>query len=135
MRTICKRAHRGYNFRQLYGMDSQVGLGVCSKERSPSYVLNAEYRDGAADVVGFVPGYYLVPPRLNLSDSCKDESLCQWAYNEARNTDTHLRELVARRFAQGYSMVRTEFIKVAHIRDYAAGRGDHSPEPGRLHMF
>ena len=70
MKTIRKRAIRGYGQRQLYGLDSQVGLGVCSKGRSPSYVLNEEAREGTADIIGLrhYPGYCFSPTRLNPAD-------------------------------------------------------------------
>ena len=70
MRTVRKRADKGYGKRQLYGLDSQVGLGVCSKGRSLSFVLNEEAREGAADLIGLrhYPGYYFAPTRLNPAD-------------------------------------------------------------------
>ena len=70
MRTIRKRALRGYGCRQLYGLDSQVGLGALGKRRSPSYVLNEECREGLGDIIGLrhYPGYYFAPTRLNPGD-------------------------------------------------------------------
>ena len=46
MRAARKRAHTSYNQRPLYGMYSQVGLGVCSMGRSPSFVFTRDIEKG-----------------------------------------------------------------------------------------
>ena len=58
LRTIHKRARRGYLSRQVYGLDSQVAIGCLSKGRSPSHALNSELRRGmpATLVHRHVPG-------------------------------------------------------------------------------
>ena len=61
---------KGYNTRQVYGLDSQVGIGVLAKGRSPSHVLNDELRLGLPYTVSYrhYPGYKFAPTRLNRAD-------------------------------------------------------------------
>ena len=59
-----------YAVRQLYGMDSQVGLGVLGKGRSASHWLNEECRQGLPTILGrrHYPGFGFAPTRLNPAD-------------------------------------------------------------------
>ena len=59
-----------YMTKQIYGMDSQVGLGVLSKGRSASYWLNEECRADLPSVLGrrHYPGYCFSPTRMNPAD-------------------------------------------------------------------
>ena len=59
----------GFGKRQIYGLDSQVGLGSLIKGRSPSRSINEELRCGLLDVAGnrLDPGYSFAPTRLNPS--------------------------------------------------------------------
>ena len=70
LKTVAQRAARAFKTRQLYGMDSQVGLGALSKGRSPSQPLNEELRHGLPYIVGchHYPGYMFAPTRLNPAD-------------------------------------------------------------------
>ena len=70
LRTIRKRGMTGYNTRQVYGLDSQVGIGVLAKGRSPSHVLNDELRLGLPYILSYrhYPGYKFAPTRLNRAD-------------------------------------------------------------------
>ena len=70
LKTIRARNLRGFNTRQVYGLDSQVGIGVLSKGRSPSHVLNDELRSGLPAIVSYrhYPGFKFSPTRLNRAD-------------------------------------------------------------------
>ena len=70
LRTIRKRGMLGYNTRQVYGLDSQVGIGVLAKGRSPSHALNDELRLGLPYTISYrhYPGYKFSPTRLNRAD-------------------------------------------------------------------
>ena len=69
-KTIARRASTAFKTKQLYGLDSQVGLGALAKGRSPSLPLNEELRTGLPHVVGHqhYPGYLFAPTRLNPAD-------------------------------------------------------------------
>ena len=70
LRAIAKRGSRAFMIKQMYGMDSQVGLGALSKGRSPSLPINEELRRGLPSIAGsqHYPGYMFAPTRLNPGD-------------------------------------------------------------------
>ena len=70
LRTVAQRGAKAFKKKQIYGMDSQVGLGALSKGRSPSLPINEELRRGLPHIVGcqHYPGYMFAPTRLNPGD-------------------------------------------------------------------
>ena len=70
LKTIGLQLGDAFGMRQIYGLDSQVGLGALIKGRSPSRHINDELRRGLPDIVGnrHYPGYYFAPTRLNPGD-------------------------------------------------------------------
>ena len=60
LRAICSEKIDGFGNRQIYGLDSQVGLDSLIKGRSPFSSINEELICGLPDVVGHrhYPGYY-----------------------------------------------------------------------------
>ena len=70
MRALMKRALRERSARQLYVLDSMVGIGACAKGRSASAALNAELMHGLPTILAqdHYPGFDLGPTRLNPGD-------------------------------------------------------------------
>ena len=70
LRTIAREGTRGFEQRQIYGLDSQVGLGALIKGRSPSEHINNELRQGLPGIVCMrhYPGYFFAPTRYNPGD-------------------------------------------------------------------
>ena len=56
----------GFGKRQIYGLDSQVGLGSSIKGRSPFRIIIQELICGFLEVVGHrqYPGYFFAPNRF-----------------------------------------------------------------------
>ena len=65
LRVMGRQLRPKFGTRQIYGLDSQVGLGALIKGRSPSRVINDELRLGLPDIVGIrhYPGYYFAHAR------------------------------------------------------------------------
>ena len=70
LRVMGRQLRPKFGTRQIYGLDSQVGLGALIKGRSPSRVINDELRLGLPNLVGIrhYPGYYFAPTRINPAD-------------------------------------------------------------------
>ena len=70
VKTMNKVASSSTSSRQLYAMDSRVGLGCLSKGRSPSHSLNDEVKQGVPAIIAHdhYPGYLFSPTRINPGD-------------------------------------------------------------------